>query len=85
LKDEEKIHPGAFEALCNPIAQASLLARAGTELNFVIGLCVGHDSLFFMHSKVPAARLVLFCPWKGRTREASAEVIAIEGQLSFLL
>lgn len=58
LKDEEKINPGTFEALCNPIAQASLLARAGTELNVVIGLCVGHDSLFFMHSKAPVTVLV---------------------------
>ena len=58
MKDEEKIHPGTFEALCNPIAQASLLARAGTELNVVIGLCVGHDSLFFMHSKAPVTVLV---------------------------
>jgi uncharacterized metal-binding protein len=24
----------------------------------VIGLCVGHDSLFFMHSKAPATVLV---------------------------
>jgi uncharacterized metal-binding protein len=58
LTDEEKVHPGEFEALCNPIAQATLLAKAGTELNVVIGLCVGHDSLFFMHSKAPATVLV---------------------------
>jgi uncharacterized metal-binding protein len=58
LKDEEKVHPGQFEALCNPIGQASLLAAAGTQLNVVIGLCVGHDSLFFMHSRAPATVLV---------------------------
>ncbi len=58
LKDIEKVHPGHFEALCNPIAQASLLAAAGTQLNVVIGLCVGHDSLFFMHSRAPATVLV---------------------------
>jgi uncharacterized metal-binding protein len=58
LKDEEKVHPGQFEALCNPVAQASLLAAAGTQLNVVIGLCVGHDSLFFMHSRAPATVLV---------------------------
>ncbi len=58
LTDEEKVHPGQFEALCNPIAQAALLAEAGTQLNVVIGLCVGHDSLFFMHSRAPVTVLV---------------------------
>jgi uncharacterized metal-binding protein len=58
LKDEEKIHPGAFESVCNPVAQAELLARAGTQLNIVIGLCVGHDSLFFKHSQAPVTVLV---------------------------
>ena len=58
LKDEEKVHPGQFEALCNPVAQAALLAEAGTQLNVVVGLCVGHDSLFFMHSRAPATVLV---------------------------
>jgi uncharacterized metal-binding protein len=58
LKDEEKVCPGEFEPLCNPIAQAALLAKAGTQLNVVIGLCVGHDSLFFMHSGAPTTVLV---------------------------
>ena len=59
LKDAEKVRPGQYEALCNPIGQAALLASAGTELNVVVGLCVGHDSLFFMHSKAPATVLVV--------------------------
>jgi len=58
LKDEEKVHPGQFEALCNPVAQAALLEEAGTQLNVVVGLCVGHDSLFFMHSRAPVTVLV---------------------------
>jgi uncharacterized metal-binding protein len=58
LKDEEKVHPGQFEALCNPVAQADLLARAGTQLNILIGLCVGHDSLFFKYSRAPVTVLV---------------------------
>ena len=40
-----------FEALCNPIAQAELLNRHGCELNVVMGLCIGHDSLFFKYAK----------------------------------
>ncbi len=58
LRDDEKVRPGQYEALCSPVGQAALLAKAGTQLNVVIGLCVGHDSLFFMHSKAPATVLV---------------------------
>ena len=58
IRDEEKVRPGQYEAMCSPVGQAALLAKAGTELNVVIGLCVGHDSLFFMHSKAPTTVLV---------------------------
>jgi uncharacterized metal-binding protein len=58
LRDEEKVRPGQYEAMCSPVGQAALLAKAGTEFNVVIGLCVGHDSLFFMHSKAPTTVLV---------------------------
>lgn len=58
IRDEEKVHPGRYEAMCNPIAQAALLDKVGTEFNVVMGLCVGHDSLFFMHSKAPVTVLV---------------------------
>jgi uncharacterized metal-binding protein/malonyl CoA-acyl carrier protein transacylase len=59
LTDDEKIRPGQFESLCNPIAQARLLKEAGAELNVLIGLCVGHDSLFFQYSEVPVTVLVV--------------------------
>ncbi len=32
LKDEEKVHPGHFEALCNPVAQAALLPKPARNL-----------------------------------------------------
>ncbi len=57
--DDEKVHPGEFEVMCNPVAQAALLAEAGAELNVMMGLCVGHDSMFFMHSRVPTTVLVV--------------------------
>ena len=31
------------EACCNPILQARLLNRESTQLNLIMGLCVGHD------------------------------------------
>ena len=36
--------------MCNPILQAKILNEAKTELNIVVGLCVGHDSLFYKYS-----------------------------------
>ena len=53
LLDSETVRPGQYEALCSPVGQAALLASADTQLNVLVGLCVGHDSLFFMHSKAP--------------------------------
>ena len=58
LMDGEKIRPGQYESLCNPVGQAMLLNKAGTELNIVVGLCVGHDSLFFKHSGAPVTVLL---------------------------
>ncbi len=51
LKDAEKVKPGGFEPMCNPVAQAELLNAHGAEFNIVMGLCIGHDSLFFKHAK----------------------------------
>lgn len=51
LRDEEKIEIGTEETMCNPIAQAEVMNRSQTELNILIGLCVGHDALFFKHAK----------------------------------
>ena len=45
--------------MCNPILQAKLLAKEKTDLNIVIGLCVGHDSLFYQYSEAPATTLVV--------------------------
>ena len=58
LADHEKIHPGRHESMCNPISQAELLNRAGCEFNIVLGLCVGHDSLFFRHAEGLVTTLV---------------------------
>lgn len=35
---------------CNPIEQARMLEEKKTDLNLVVGLCVGHDALFIRHS-----------------------------------
>lgn len=53
VTDEQKVRVGEFESMCNPIAQAEILNEARTDFNIVLGLCVGHDSLFFMHARAP--------------------------------
>ena len=45
-------------AMCNPILQARLLNKAGTDLNVVMGLCVGHDSLFYRYSEAYVTTLI---------------------------
>jgi uncharacterized metal-binding protein len=44
--------------MCNPIMQAEVLNLAETDFNVVIGLCVGHDSLFYKYSKALVTTLV---------------------------
>lgn len=82
VKDGEKIVPGTLEPMCNPVMQALVLNRAGTEFNIVAGLCVGHDSLFMMHSKAPCTVLVA----KDRTSAHSpaAAIYTLEGYSRYL-
>jgi uncharacterized metal-binding protein len=51
VKDKEKVKIGQFESMCNPITQAKILNRAKTDFNIMLGLCVGHDSLFLKYIK----------------------------------
>ena len=51
VKEEEKICGGGKEAMCNPIFQAEIMNKEKTEFNILLGLCVGHDSLFLKYSE----------------------------------
>jgi len=59
IEEELKLKPGAHESLCNPVLQARLMNEHGTDLNVIIGLCVGHDSLFTKHSDAPVTTLIV--------------------------
>jgi uncharacterized metal-binding protein len=59
IPKEHKIEPDSHESMCNPVLQARLLAKQQTELNVVVGLCVGHDSLFIKYSQAPVTYLVV--------------------------
>ena len=58
IPEEGKVKPGGFEAMCNPVLQAMLLNEEETDLNVIVGLCVGHDCLFSMYSKAPVTTLI---------------------------
>jgi uncharacterized metal-binding protein len=49
VKNGEKIRVGEFESMCNPITQARILNKAKTDFNIMLGLCIGHDSLFLKY------------------------------------
>jgi uncharacterized metal-binding protein len=59
ITDADKIYRGTDEAMCNPIFQAKLLNQSRTELNILLGLCVGHDSLFFKYAEAPTTVLAV--------------------------
>lgn len=43
---------------CNPAAQALLLNKAKTDMNIIVGLCVGHDITFMHLSNAPTTTLI---------------------------
>ena len=54
----QQIASQANEVMCNPAGQAQLLNEAGTQLNVLCGLCVGHDAIFAKISKAPVTTLI---------------------------
>ncbi|HZK02498.1 MAG TPA: DUF1847 domain-containing protein [Anaerovoracaceae bacterium] len=54
---EWQLDPG-YEGICNPIGQAMALEKAECDLAIVMGLCVGHDTLFIKHCNLPVTYLV---------------------------
>ncbi|MDR1159478.1 MAG: DUF1847 domain-containing protein [Syntrophomonadaceae bacterium] len=59
IPEELKVQPGCYESICNPVMQAEILNREQTGLNVIMGLCVGHDSLFIKYSQAPVTVLVV--------------------------
>ncbi len=60
LTPEDYVDPGAeVETMCNPVMQALVANDSGAELNVLLGLCVGHDSLFIRHALAPVTVLAV--------------------------
>ncbi len=54
VKPQEKIAgPSSYESMCNPIAQAEILNEERVDLAVMLGLCIGHDTLFLKYCRVP--------------------------------
>jgi uncharacterized metal-binding protein len=58
IEDDQKVRIGQFESMCNPIAQAAVLNAERTDFNIVVGLCVGHDSLFLKYAHALSTVLI---------------------------
>lgn len=59
LQENEKITPPLVETMCNPIAQACIINAEKVDLAVLLGLCVGHDTLFFRYCRVPCTVLAV--------------------------
>jgi uncharacterized metal-binding protein len=60
IKPEQKIEgPESWESMCNPIAQAEVLNTEKVDLAIMLGLCIGHDTLFIKYCRVPMTVLAV--------------------------
>ncbi len=60
ITQEHFAHPQCdFEAMCNPVGQAKILDDENCDLVVLLGLCVGHDTLFIRHIKAPCTVLAV--------------------------
>jgi len=58
--DFERLHDDwDHEATCNPVGQATILNEEKTDLNIIIGLCIGHDTIFTRYSDAPVTTFVV--------------------------
>ena len=56
----DQVDPGAtHESMCNPVFQAEALNASRTDFNVLLGLCVGHDSLFIKYAEAPCTVLAV--------------------------
>jgi len=55
----KKIKKERYEAMCNPVGQATALNEKETQLNIIFGLCIGHDILFSKYSTSPVTTLLV--------------------------
>ena len=57
--DEKIAGPDNWETMCNPIVQAMIINRTQVDLAIMLGLCIGHDTLFIKYCDVPLTVLAV--------------------------
>lgn len=59
INNDQKIIGCDDEVMCNPIGQAFFMNKVKTELNIILGLCVGHDTLVIKYLEAPVTVLAV--------------------------
>jgi uncharacterized metal-binding protein len=60
IRDAEKISgAGRYESMCSPITQAEILNSEDIDFAILMGLCVGHDTLFIKYCNAPMTVLAV--------------------------
>lgn len=60
IKPNQKIGaPDSYEVMCNPIAQAEVMNEEKPDWVILLGLCVGHDTLFIKYCHQPITVLAV--------------------------
>jgi uncharacterized metal-binding protein len=60
IRPDQKIaEADDWETMCNPIAQALVLNALEVDLAILLGLCIGHDTLFIKYCEVPLTVLAV--------------------------
>ena len=60
IKPEQKIRGSErWESMCSPIVQAEILNAEAVDLAIILGLCVGHDTLFIKYCRLPMTVLAV--------------------------
>ncbi len=59
LCEDDKIDgEETWQSMCSPITQAEILNHENVDFNILVGLCVGHDSLFLKYAKALSTVLI---------------------------
>ena len=64
IREDQKISttfdgPGHWETMCSPISQAEIINQSDVDMAIMLGLCIGHDTLFIKYCRVPMTVLAV--------------------------
>ena len=59
LPDQKIVECDLWETMCNPVAQAMIINDSGVDMAIMLGLCLGHDTIFIKYCNVPLTVLAV--------------------------